>query len=242
LRILFAIAEAYPFVKVGGLADVGGALPKRLAASGHDVRLILPGYPSANHLGPETAVCHLRVPMGPREERVEVAHHGSHRGVEVYTVCNDHYFHEGMICGGYAHGDVIPYVLFSKAIAAFAALTGGGTGWRPDVVHCNDWHTGLVPAYARAGPAREVLARTGFVFSIHNLAYQGRVGVEAEVGHGYLVHARVHPGCFHLLVSCGPTDIEHRGELLRRGREALSRRVPVSGGGGPSEPERREHG
>jgi starch synthase len=63
-----------------------------------------------------------------------------------------------------------------------------------------------------------------------------------EVGHGYLVHARVHPGCFHLLVGCGPTDNEHRGRLLRRGREALSRRVPVSGGAGPSEPERHEHG
>jgi starch synthase len=184
LRILFTIAEAYPFVKVGGLADVGGALPKSLAASGHDVRLILPDYPSANRLGPGTAVCRLRVPMGPREERVEVAHHGSHRGVEVYTARNDHYFHEGMIYGGYAHGDVVPYILFSKAVAAFAALTSESTGWRPHVVHCNDWHTGLVPAYARAGPAREVLARTGFVFSIHNLAYQGRVGAEAEASTG----------------------------------------------------------
>jgi ADP-glucose type glycogen/starch synthase len=176
MKILFAIAEAYPFVKVGGLADVGGALPKALARLGHETRLILPGYRSGTHLGAGRPVRVLTVPMGPNEEKVEIRHHGKHGGVEVYTVRNGRYFDEEMIYGGYEHGDVVPFILFSKAVTQFAA----DPDWCPDIVHCNDWHTGLVPTYARGGPDRTAFARTGFVFSIHNLAYQGNLDAEAE--------------------------------------------------------------
>lgn len=116
--------------------------------------------------------------MGARTEEVEVRCHGRRGGVEVYSAGNERYFGEGMIYGGYAHGDPFPFILFSGAVAEFAALPD----WRPDVVHCNDWHTGYVPQYARKGPprVRAALEPVGIVFSIHNLAYQGHLNPEAE--------------------------------------------------------------
>ena len=71
----------------------------------------------------------------------------------------------------------MPFVLFSKAITALAAQDA----WRPDVIHCNDWHCGLVAQEARQGPHRRTLERTGIVFTIHNIAYQGRVGAATDL-------------------------------------------------------------
>ena len=89
LKILFAIAEAYPFIKVGGLADVGASLPKALARLGHDVRLVLPGY---SCVGAGRQIVSLEIPMGPETELAHVDHHGVHGGVSVYAVGNESYF------------------------------------------------------------------------------------------------------------------------------------------------------
>lgn len=173
LRVLFAITEAYPFIKVGGLADVGASLPKALSRLGHDVRLLLPGYPCME-AGSDALL--LEVPMGSAVERARIAQHGTHRSVNVYTVGNESYFDREMVYGGYEDDDVSPFVFFSKAAVAFAALSG----WNPDIIHCNDWHLGLVPQYVRFGPHRAELDRTRTVFTIHNLAYQGHFGPETE--------------------------------------------------------------
>jgi len=173
LRILFAIAEAYPFIKVGGLADVGASLPKALARLGHDVRLVLPGY---SCVGAGRPTVSLETPMGSETELVRVNHHGVHGGVSVYALGNESYFDREAVYGGYEDDDVAPFVLFSKAVVAFAARTE----WKPDVIHCNDWHLGLVPQYVRYGPDRAALGRTRTVFTIHNLAYQGHLGPETE--------------------------------------------------------------
>src|SRR5918994_626796 len=173
LKILFAIAEAYPFIQVGGLADVGASLPKALARLGHDVRLVLPGY---SCVGAGRPIVSLEIPMGPKTERAHVDHLGVHGGVSTYAVGNESYFHREAAYGGYEDDDVAPFVLFSKAVAAFAARSG----WKPDVIHCNDWHLGLVPQYVRFGPDRAALGRTRTVFTIHNLAYQGHFGPETE--------------------------------------------------------------
>ena len=173
LKILFAIAEAYPFIKVGGLADVGASLPKALARLGHDVRLVLPGY---SCVGAGRPTVSLEIPMGPETELAHVDHHGVHGGVSVYTVGNESYFDRGAAYGGYEDDDVAPFVLFSKAVVAFAARSE----WKPDVIHCNDWHLGMVPQYVRYGPDRAALDRTRTVLTIHNLAYQGHFGPETE--------------------------------------------------------------
>src|SRR5215208_7704792 len=173
LKILFAIAEAYPFIKVGGLADVGASLPKALARLGHDVRLVLPRYPC---VGTGRPLVSLEIPMGSETELAHVDHHGVHGGVSVHAVGNESYFDRQAAYGGYEDDDVTPFVLFSKAVVAFAARSE----WKPDVIHCNDWHLGLVPQYVRHGPDRAALGRTRTVLTIHNLAYQGYFGRETE--------------------------------------------------------------
>ncbi|HKH12340.1 MAG TPA: glycogen/starch synthase [Rubrobacter sp.] len=175
MKILFAIAEAYPFLKVGGLADVGGGLPKALAGLGHDVTLVLPGHPALAHAKRAYA---FDVPMGPATERADVLDLGRHWGVEVAAVWNEDLFARAAYGGhGYEDDEVIPFVYFAKAVAALAARPGS----RPDVVHCNDWHTALVPREMRRGPFAGKLADTATVLTIHNLAYQGRFGPEAEM-------------------------------------------------------------
>ncbi|MDI3213976.1 glycogen/starch synthase [Arthrobacter sp. AL12] len=170
-RVLFASAEAYPYVKVGGLADVSSALPKRLAQLGFDVRLVIPGY---RGLG-GSPVLTFDVPLGPVAERVVVRRLTSLGGVEVFTLGLPGWF-DREVPYSYQDDDVMPFVLFSKAVTTLAALDP----WRPHVIHGNDWHCGLVAQEARQGPYRRALARTGIVFTIHNIAYQGRVGAATE--------------------------------------------------------------
>jgi starch synthase len=172
LRILFAIAEAYPFAKVGGLADVGGSLPRVLARLGHDVRLVLPGYPC---VGTGQAVLTLAIPLGQATEETSLCYHGLHHGVGVYTVRNRRYFDREAIYS-YEDNDVAPFVLLSKAVVTFSAADG----WVPDIIHCHDWHLGLAPEYARRGPHRAALDRTATILTIHNLAYQGHLGSDTE--------------------------------------------------------------
>ena len=170
-RILFASAEAYPFVKAGGLADFSSALPKTLAGLGLQVRVVLPGY---RGLGGD-AVTTLDVPLGSVTERVVVRHVARRDGVDVLALAVEGWF-DGEIPYGYQDDDVLPFVLFSKAVTAMAAEAS----WRPDVIHCNDWHTGLIAQEVRQGPHRSALERTGVVFTIHNIAYQGPVGVATD--------------------------------------------------------------
>ncbi|SFK58293.1 glycogen/starch synthase [Geodermatophilus ruber] len=171
LRVLFASAEAYPYAKVGGLADVSSALPKALAQRGVDVRLVIPGY---RGLG-GTPVRTLDVPFGQVHERVEVRRLAGLGGVEVLTLGVPDWFDRDTPYG-YQDEDVLPFVLFAKAVTALAAQDT----WRPHVIHCNDWHCGLIAQEARQGPHRGALERTGLVFTIHNIAYQGRVGVATD--------------------------------------------------------------
>jgi starch synthase len=171
LRVLFAAAEAVPFAKVGGLADVAGALPKSIAALGHDVRLVLPAYRGLG--GP--VVASFSVALGPLPEQVYVRYLARRAGVDVYTLGSDRWFDRDEPYG-YQDRDVLPFVLFSKAVAEYAAQPG----WRPDVVHGHDWHCGLVAQEVREGAHRAALDGVGTVFTIHNIAYQGPVGAVTD--------------------------------------------------------------
>ena len=179
LRVLFASAEAYPLAKTGGLADVCAALPAALASLGADIRLILPGYPSALDMteGKQTV---SSLPGGGRLTRGTMPS----SGLQVFLLDRPDLFCR---TGGlYQDSDRRDWpdnhVRFAELCDAVVhvALHGDGSGWRPDLVHANDWHTGLVPALLALGNS----AGPPTIFTIHNMAYQGNfpLGVVGDIG------------------------------------------------------------
>ncbi len=180
MRILFVAAEAAPLVKTGGLADVVRALPHALREQGHDVRLAIPCYgqiPEASkgksirtcyaNLGGKTHIGCLRESVLPGTE------------VPLYLIEHDGYFrreHPYGYAAGHEYEDNLErFCFFCMAILdAIPQLE-----WRPDIIHCHDWHTGVLPAYLRLNLHPNPIWRgTPSVFTIHNLGYQGRFGGE----------------------------------------------------------------
>ena len=170
IRVLHAAAELYPWVRTGGLGDVIAALPPALAELRADVRLVLPGFAGFLDAFEMTETLRLGTPFAPGRVRVARAVlPGS--GIPAYLV--DHppfYDHPGNPYQG-ADGDDRPdnhrrFALLGWVAAALAR--GADPQWRPDILHCHDWHAGLAPAYLRAAGAI-----TPSVFTIHNLAYGG---------------------------------------------------------------------
>lgn len=166
MRVLFAAIEAYPFAKVGGLGDVAGSLPEALAELGHEVNLIMPRYPSMDKwrvdLGP------FDVPMGNGKEVAALKEGNLTHQVPVLMVDHPGYFARERVYG--YDDDGSRYSFFSRAVLEACRHVN----FSPDVIHCNDWHTGLIPAYLRSlyGGA-DPFSRTKTLFTIHNLMYQG---------------------------------------------------------------------
>ncbi len=167
-RVLFATSELFPLAKTGGLGDVAAALPATLGVLGAEVRAILPGYVSAL----DTACCKRRLAALPDGGTLLLARTPD-TGLPVYLIDRPDLFRRAG--GPYQDADkrdwpdnLRRFAAFSAAAAA-VALDGDGAGWRPDLVHGNDWHTGLLMAFLslRGAP------RPASVFTIHNLAYQG---------------------------------------------------------------------
>ncbi len=181
MRVLFAASEVLPFAKTGGLADVGGALPKALRALGHDVRVVLPRYrmvDAAKHrLAPILEA--VPVPVAGRVETASVLEGRIPPDVPVYFVRCDRYFdRDGLYqVQGVDHPDnAARFAFFSRAVLELSRALD----FRPDVIHCHDWQTGLVPTYLRTLYANDpVLAAAGVLFTIHNMGYQGLFPAEA---------------------------------------------------------------
>ena len=196
MKILIATSEAVPFAKTGGLADVSGALPAALRALGHDVRLALPRYRSVSlekfmlrPLLEEMAV------MFPGNAQVGSILHSTLPGTDIpaYFVRQDAYFDRDGLYG--EKGADYPDNADRFAFYCMAALwTLKGLAWQPDVIHCNDWQTALIPTYLKNLP---VLRNDSFydrirtLYTIHNLAYQGafppgvlpKIGLDQSVYH-----------------------------------------------------------
>ena len=173
LKILFLSAEVAPFAKRGGLGDVAGSLPKALSAMGHDVRVVMPAYRviEQGSVGVTAMDLMLDVPVYPGPMRAGVFE-GRLPGsdVPIYFVAQRDLFDRPEIYG--YDDDVYRFAFFSRAALdlAFAAL-----GWRPDLVHANDWHTApAVTWLATAGQADRRYRDVPTVFTIHNLAHQGK--------------------------------------------------------------------
>ncbi len=177
MRILYATAEARPYFKTGGLGDVSRALPDALHRQGHDVRVCMPGYPAAMErvtTGTHEDAIAVAWPRGARRVEIVVDHAGERSAPTVFMLDamfdTDRPYHDDMRDHFAA---ARRFALFSRAVATYARA------WNADVVHLNDWQTGLVPVYALIDGAMPPT-----VFAIHNLAYQGNVPAEmlAQVG------------------------------------------------------------
>jgi len=175
LRILFVSAEVAPFAKVGGLADVAGSLPQCLTELGHDVRIVMPCYrmvESNPAYGVKPLTPEFRVPINDGLTRTASVKLTSLGRVPVYLVANDEFFGESVDSKSIYRVGADPYIFFSRAVLELVRRLQ--PEWRPDVIHCNDWHTGLLPVYLRvlyaADPWYDSIAA---LFTIHNLAYQG---------------------------------------------------------------------
>jgi starch synthase len=175
MKVLVASSEIVPFAKTGGLADVCGALPKALRRIGVEADCVLPLYRCVDRTrfpfsGPGKAVL---VPLGNREEQGSVEETDAGGGVRAFLVRNDRYFDREFLYGT-RDGDYVDnserFTFFCRAVMEWIALSGR----RYDIIHCNDWQTALLPVYVRTLYAdREPFPRTGTVFTVHNLGYQG---------------------------------------------------------------------
>src|SRR5512143_1947144 len=175
MRVLVASSEIVPFAKTGGLADVTGALPKALRKIGVEADCILPLYRGIDRgkhpmrqSGPP-----VRVPLGHREETGLVEEADAGGGVRAFFVRGDRYFDREFYYGT-RDGDYVDncerFTFFCRAVMEWVVRSGR----RYDILHCNDWQTALIPAYARTlYSGEEAFRAAATVFTVHNLGYQG---------------------------------------------------------------------
>ncbi|MFL5356897.1 glycogen synthase GlgA [Archangium sp.] len=175
MKILFVASEVTPFSKTGGLGDVAGALPAALAELGHEVKVVTPRYASVktDRLTPTGHHLELRFPFGT--ERGPILSLRQSPTLEILFLENEHFYGRSGIYGD-AWGE------FGDNHRRFAYLSIGALqaaqrlGFTPDIIHVNDWQTGLTPVSLRRGFQGTALARARCVLTIHNLAYQGQFG------------------------------------------------------------------
>nr|WP_302592847.1 glycogen synthase GlgA [uncultured Marvinbryantia sp.] len=169
-KVLFVASEGVPFIKTGGLADVVGSLPKYLSKEEFDVRVILPKYLCMREGLKESLnyVSHFYMDLGWRSQYVGILE-TVYDGIQFYFIDNEYYF-AGMKPYGNIYEDIEKFAFFSKA--ALSALPV--IGFQPDIVHCHDWQTGLIPVFLkdkfREG---EFFANMKSIMTIHNLKFQG---------------------------------------------------------------------
>ena len=169
-NVLFIASEAVPFIKTGGLADVVGALPKYFNKDEFDVRVMIPKYTCIPWEYREKMVykTHFYIDLAWRTQYVGVFEM-EYQGVTFYFIDNEFYF-SGPKPYSWIHEDIEKFAFFSKAaLSAIPTL-----GFRPDIIHCHDWQTGLVPVYLKERFAQgEFYQGVKSVMTIHNLKFQG---------------------------------------------------------------------
>jgi starch synthase len=174
MRILFAASEAAPFAKTGGLADVVGSLPPAIASLGHEVSVVMPRYRQVDiHALKLKQVTTFTVPLGTWKERCDVLKGTMGNYVTVYFINKDVFYDRPELYGT-THGDYSDnaqrFIFFSRAVLELC----NAVQIKPDIIHCNDWQTGLVPLYLKKlYSSAETLRNTKTVFTVHNLGYQG---------------------------------------------------------------------
>ncbi|MGP1676536.1 MAG: glycogen synthase GlgA [Burkholderiales bacterium] len=200
LRILFATPECAPLVKTGGLGDVSAALPAAIKPLGHDIRILLPGYRQVLAQLPDCSEVAQLAPMA-NFPRARLLQGEMASGVAFIVLdCPELYDRPGGPYQDEAGSDWTDNALRFGLLSRMAALLGSADSpldWRPQVIHGNDWQTGLTPAYLRYATG----ARAATLQTVHNLAFQGIF----EPG---LVAALGLPAA-----SFGPDGVEYYGKL-----------------------------
>ncbi|MCI6868167.1 MAG: glycogen synthase GlgA [Lachnospiraceae bacterium] len=169
-RILYVASEAVPFIKTGGLADVVGSLPKCFNKEEFDVRVILPKYMcmSEEWKSKMNYVTHFYMDLAWRSQYVGVLEM-KYDGIQFYFIDNEYYF-SGAKPYGNIYQDIEKFAFFSKAALSALPLIG----FQPDIVHCHDWQTGLIPVLLKDKfHEGEFFRDMKSIITIHNLKFQG---------------------------------------------------------------------
>jgi len=180
LKVLFLSPEAVPFAKTGGLGDVAGALPAALKRLGADVRLVLPLYRIVREGDFKTRrlLDDLEIPLGKEKFTADVLEAKTAESIPVYLIERDDMYDRPNLYGN-ARGDYYDNLERFTFFAHASLRIAQAISFKPDVIHCHDWQTGLVPALVK-GPYSNVSNFAGVpsVFTIHNIGYQGIFPVE----------------------------------------------------------------
>lgn len=169
MRVLIVASESHPFIKTGGLGDVIGALPKELKKLGIDVRVVIPNYKDIN-LNSKYKSKFLK------SFNVEVSWRNQYCGVleceyedvPYYLIDNEYYFKRDGLYGYYDDGE--RFAFFNRSIFKFIKEIG----WKPDIIHCNDWQTGMIPVLNKVEYCYDEFYKgIKTIISIHNLLFRG---------------------------------------------------------------------
>lgn len=209
MNVAIIASECAPFAKTGGLADVVGALPKYLLNQGIDVRVFIPKYDSISEtqyqLWYHGEIGEIRIRVGGIPRSVYL-HSATLPGstVPVYFIDCREYFYRGKIYTNDWDEDE-RWILFTKAVIEVIQRLQ----WKPDVMHCNDWQTGLLPLYVKDNYAWDrMFDATAFLYSIHNIGYQGRFSRDTLVK-GELRGDLYYPD--------GPLEFENSVSMMKAG-------------------------
>jgi starch synthase len=202
-----------PFAKTGGLADVAGALPKAISELGHDIRVAMPRYGRIDieKFGLRKLIDRLDVPMDERSEPATIYEGciGKDAGcAPVYFVDSERYFDRQ---GIYMYpDDAERFIFFSRAALEMRSRLD----WQPDVIHCNEWHTALIPNWLKTVYEGQPFYRDiGTLYTAHNLEYQGIFGhrvleIAGLADMGFIAHPDIAPDLNYVV------DLMARGVLF----------------------------
>lgn len=169
MKVLFVGSEANPFIKTGGLGDVLGSLPKSVKKLGIDARVVIPKYKNINEnlKGKLKFINWFRVPVGWRNQYCGIFEY-EENGVKYYLLDNEYYFGRDGLYGYYDDGE--RFAFFNRAALMFLKIID----YQPDIIHCNDWQTGMIPVLLEVEYAKDLFYyNMKTVFSIHNIKFQG---------------------------------------------------------------------
>lgn len=174
MKILIAASESHPFIKTGGLGDVIGALPKALKDLGMDVRVVIPNYRDIKKEIKDNLkfIKEFTVKVSWRNQYCGILEY-EYNGVTYYLIDNEYYFKRDGLYGYYDDGE--KFAFFNRAVLEFIKEID----WKPDVIHCNDWQTGMIPVLHKVEYSKDSFYENiKTIISIHNLFFQGTFSPE----------------------------------------------------------------